>query len=123
MFKKLDLSLYPGITFGPITIIHTDAAGNPVSVVGWQAFAEVRAQAGGELILNLKPTIDAEAGDGAITIPEIPLSDTKELPPGYYKWDLILQNSSAKRLSPTAGGLFTIRDTITDAKSLPNPNT
>jgi hypothetical protein len=109
----LNLTIRPGLTFGPVEITCKDAAGNPVDLTGWTAWAEVRRSQGESVILDLTPQItDAPAG-------KITLSKSREDTAGLritgskYFWDLILARPNGDRIGPIVAGTVQIVSTIT----------
>jgi len=104
----LDLSTSKGTT-SPVILIHAkDSGGAAVHLAGWSAFAQVRRDPVGDLILDLVPVIDPSDSSGLITIPAIAWSATAALPDGVYQWDLILQNPAGLRYPPILSGSYTI---------------
>ena len=108
----LALTIYRGLTFGPLTIDVVDANGDPYTFPGgtWLAFAEYRANSSGAVLLDLSPTINAAASQ--ITI-EKTYAATGALSEGNGSWDLILQTPAGKRLGTFIGGTVAVKTSIT----------
>ncbi len=100
---NLDLTIYKGITFGPILITCNDSEGAPVDLTGYTAFATARPLAPGwPGEINLVPTItDAAAGQLTITMTD---DQTQALTTGKWGYDLVLQNPAGERLGPYLAG-------------------
>jgi len=83
----------------------------PVDLTGYTCKAQVRAESGYAIILELDTYITLNTPTGAIVI-LIPPSVTLTLPPGIYKYDLFLTDPSG---NPTKllWGQFEIRTSIT----------
>lgn len=109
----LNLNLEKGTTFGPVQITCKNASGAIVPLAGWSAFAEVRKEGKGYLILDLGPVIEADDAAGLVTLREVPWSETEDLPVVEALWDLILQDPSGRRLPPLLGGKFDITRPVT----------
>ena len=109
----LNLEILKGTTFGPIQITCKDAAGVPVPLAGWSAFAEVRKDEKSSLILDLAPVIAPDDAAGLVTLPEIAWDATDDLPVMVGQWDLILEDPDGRRLPPFLGGRVTIALPIT----------
>lgn len=122
MRTSLDLTIYPGLTFGPLEIFFKDAAGAAVPLAGWRAFAEVRAKPGAPLIRDLHPYIHPADPLGKVIL-SIPPEETGTLPPGDFQWDLILEDNNLNRLPPLLGGRVTITRTVCDAVAFPPSET
>jgi hypothetical protein len=107
----LNLEVYKGVTFEPVTFTMRDAALNSVDLTDWSVFAEVRKNCSNSLVLDLLPVI-SDAVNGEITIS---LTDevTANLGEGSFYWDLILENDLGERLGPYLAGKFTISCVIT----------
>lgn len=109
----LDLVIWRGTDFGPARLLFvTEEGGPPYSLTGWQFFAQIRKDIGGELILDLTPVVhDAEGGEVRFSIAR---SVTAGLPLGRYKWDMIAQKPDGTRMpEPFYGGDVTIKQAIT----------
>lgn len=109
----LNLEIAKGTNFGPVLIYCKDSEGAAVPLAGWSAFAEVRKDERGSVILDLSPSIESNDAAGLVTIPEIPWETTDTMPTIFAQWDLILEDTSGKRLSPLIGGRFSINAPIT----------
>ena len=109
---NLDLEISRGTSFGPVSITCL-TLGVATPLAGYSAYAEVRKSAGGSVILDLTPTIEADDAIGLITLPEIDHALTDDLPAMDAKWDLILEDPSGKRLPPIIGGRVSINQPIT----------
>jgi hypothetical protein len=123
MKTTLDLTIHPGLTFGPVEILCKDAAGAAVPLAGWRAFAEVRAKPGTELILDLAPVIAGGDTLGKVTLPRQDPTVTSLLPVGEYQWELILEDTNLTRFPPLLGGRVKIFKTICDAVAFPPAET
>ena len=111
--STLNLTILKGTTFGPIQITCKDAAGVAVPLAGWSAFAEVRKDEKGSVILDLAPVIEPDDAVGLVTLPEIAWGTTDDLPVMVGQWDLILEDPAGRRLPPFLGGRVTISLPIT----------
>lgn len=112
---SLDLTLYIGIDFGPVTFIAQDQNGNVVDLTNWEPFAEVRKSKAAEAarILDLAPSITS-AVNGAIVISKtIAQIAAANLAIGEHQWDLVLKNPDGKRLGPFLAGKFSVKRTVT----------
>jgi len=107
----LDLEIYTGTTFGPIVVRCLDSEGDPVSIRGWSVFAEVRVKPGEALQFDIAPTI-SDGDNGEITM-TLTGAQTAPLPPGRYRWDLILESSTGVRIGPLLRGLAKVSAPIT----------
>jgi len=96
------LTIYKGLTFGPLVISAVDTAGAVYSLSGWSVHAEIRRNPDGDLLLNLNPLITDEPS-GEITI-ELSNSATDTLSTGFAEWDVIVQAPGGQLLPPIAGG-------------------
>lgn len=108
---SLNLEVYKGVTFEPVTLTMRDANLNSVDLTNWSVFAEVRRNCSKSLVLDLLPIV-SDAANGQITIS---LTDevTANLSEGVFYWDIILENDSGERLGPYLAGKFTISCIIT----------
>ena len=109
----LDLEISRGTTFGPVLLYCKNELGVAVPLAGYSAFAEARKSPAHSVVINLSPVIEADDSDGLITIPEIPYTDTDDIPAQICKWDIILQDADGKRLAPIIGGIIAINMIIT----------
>ncbi len=108
-----DLDLHRGATFAGLVLACQDAASEPVDLTGWTAQAEVRKTNGSAtVVLDLAPVI-SNGPEGEVTLPEIRETETLDLPPGNYVWDLLLTDTAGKRTGPYVTGIFTIHRTVT----------
>lgn len=107
----LNLTIWRGITLDPIIFNVKDGNGNPVSLNGWQVFANSRNGTG--KLINLNPTI-TNANNGQVTI-SLSANDTKNFNAGEQYWDLIFQNPGGSRLGPYISGKIFVKDTVTNA--------
>lgn len=119
MKTTLDLTIYPGLTFGPVEILCKDSAGAPVPLAGWSAFAEARAKPGAELLIDLTPFIFGGGTEGKVVLPSKAPAETVGLAPGEYLWEMILENPDGDRLPPLLGGRVSVKLTVIDAVNLP----
>lgn len=111
--KAPTLYLYPGLTFGPLLIRIKDAEGNPVPLAGWAAFAQVRENLEGPLLLDLTPVIAANDNQGIITLPARPPLVTTPVPDGLFIWDLVLRNTQGQLIVPMSAGVVVSETAVT----------
>ena len=109
---NLDLEIARGTNFGPVSIT-CKAAGVVVPLAGYSAFAEVRKKPNTPIILDLGPVIESDDTAGLITLPEISHTLTDDFPTMDARWDLILEDSTGRRLPPILGGRVFINQPIT----------
>lgn len=109
----LNIEIVRGATFGPIQILCKDAAGAPVPLAGWSAFAQARDSHKTPVIIDLLPIIDPADTLGLITLTAIPWQTTKNYDFQSIDWDLILQTPTGDRLPPFLGGKIRITNAIT----------
>jgi len=117
---NLDLKIYHGITFGPMTIACKDAAGAAVDLTGWLVYAQARVSFRTPAF-DLLPTISDEAG-GVITI-LLTDEQTFALPVGNFRWDLILENPAGEKLGPYFGGRAIVQQINTQVGGALSPGT
>lgn len=107
------LSIFQGITFGPLLIQAKDASGAAVNLTGYTPEAEIRKAKGrtAELIRDLAPVVSNAAG-GEI---RIALTDeqTAALPAGRFEWDLVLLKADGTRLGPYVAGAAIVSPIVT----------
>jgi len=111
----LDLTMYRGGTFGPITaqcLTGPPPGGVPVPLTGYVAEAQVRAAPGKPLILNLAPMIPNPV-DGKIVMYFTDEQTAAINVHGDFVWDLWLINPSGERLGPFLAGKFSIKTAVT----------
>lgn len=109
----LNLVLKRGITFGPVTISCTDADNAVLPLGGWSAFAHVRKDPAGPLVLDFAPVIAGNDTAGLVTLPAVPWATTATLAAGVYFWDLLLQDPAGRRLDPILSGTVTVTTPLT----------
>lgn len=106
----LALTIYRGLTFGPLVIDVLDADGAAYNLAGHTAQAEVRGDPSGVVILDLSPSVNEVTSE--ITI-EKAYADTVGLADGNASWDLVLLTPTSKRIGPFIGGPVLITTAIT----------
>lgn len=106
----LNLTIYRGITFGPIVITCKDSDGVVVDLTGYSVFADARKDplnVNTPIAFSLDPEItDADAGEITMTFTD-EQAETKPL--GKFGWDLVLQNPAGERLGPFIVGKVTVK--------------
>lgn len=105
----LNLRIYQGANFGPVSIFCQDANGNAVNIAGWTLNAQARKPAAcgvGELVFNFAPTI-ANASNGEITMSRNAAATAND-PQGTLVWDLVPTNASGTILGPLVAGRVVI---------------
>lgn len=115
----LNLTLNPGVTFGPITFTFKDGVGDPIDLTGYQVWAWVKSDRNDPSPpprIDLDPDL-TDAANGVVTI-ELTDEETysiEESPedPGYDYWDIILEDPTGARYGPFVAGTFTVRKIIT----------
>lgn len=106
------ITIWRGLTFGPLKIYAKDALGNIYTLAGgWSVFASVKKDTKFASLLNLAPTI-TNTVTGEITIELLPAT-TLALPECTAFWDLVLQTPIGQKLGPYIGGAVTIKTPIT----------
>lgn len=108
----LDLIIFAGLDFGPVSITCRQSKDGPVfDLTGWQAFAEVRKTVGSAVIVDLSPTIPTPT-DGIVVL-QLTRAQTAALAVGGYQWDLVLQDADGKARRPFVAGKITIAKAVT----------
>jgi hypothetical protein len=111
---RYDITLTRGATWPGFALECLDADGAPVDLTGWQAFAEVREDPEGPVVLSLAPFVaDPEAQPGIVHFPALPPATTAALPAGGFAWDLVLQSPAGVRTEPLVAGSVRIPTPIT----------
>lgn len=107
---SLDIAVYKGAAFD-LVMVCKDEDGVVVDLTGYTAYAEIRADEDGAVILNLAPTI-TDATGGEITIAKT-AAQTASLTAGRYRWDLLLKDGSNKTTGPYIVGRALVEPVIT----------
>lgn len=107
----LNLTLWRGSTFGPVTFTCKDSQGNAVDLTGWVPLAQVRVAPIKPVMVDLAPTIPNPV-NGKVVI-YFTDEQTLTMPHGDFVWDFLLQNPSGEILGPFLAGKFTIRTNVT----------
>ena len=105
------ITIYKGLTFGPLVINAVDTEGGEYSLSGWSVHAEIRRNSDGAVLLDLNPLI-TDAPNGEITI-DLADSATDTLETGNAEWDLILEAPGGQLLPPIVGGPVAVIRSIT----------
>lgn len=108
----LDLTMYRGATFGPLTLQCERADQSVVNLTGYIAEAQVRSAPNKPLILDLAPTIPTPA-NGKVVIYFTDEQTEAITLHGIFTWDFFLINPSGERLGPFVAGTFTIKLPVT----------
>lgn len=102
----LPIKIYKGLTFGPLIITAKDINGVAYTLTGWTAYAEIRRNPTGEVLLDMLPII-TNAATGEITI-TLARTGTDTLSEGIAEWDMVLKPATGELLGPFIGGGVTI---------------
>jgi hypothetical protein len=85
----------------------------PIDLTGWSVWAYVKQEAGGTLVMDLFPAIDADPTTGKIDMSKTD-EETDVMTPGAYVWDLILEDNGGQRIGPLFSGSCYIQQLVTD---------
>lgn len=103
-----NLVIRRGIVLAAQTYSITES-GAAKNLTGWSAHADARSRANrDEVAFDLAPTITNAAG-GIVSI-SMTTAQTTVLTPGWYTYDLVLENSSGERFGPYAWGSISVED-------------
>lgn len=101
----LNLRIYQGANFGPVSIYCQDANGNAVNITGWNINSQVREVnpcGKGALVFDFAPTL-GNAQNGEIVLARNAATTAND-PQGAFAWDLVPTNSSGAILGPLVAG-------------------
>lgn len=110
----LDLTLIRGCTFEQLTFTAQSLNGSPVDISGFIPSAQVRAQSGDPVLIDLQPYI-SDGPNGVIICPEINDDVTPNYEPGVYQWDWILNDPTNDDTQQILFGKFYIKNKVTNS--------
>lgn len=93
---ELDLTIYRGDTFGPLTLTCKDADAVLVNLTGYSVYSEARASNSAAVAIDFNPAISATPADGTISF-TLTDEQTELLTAGRYEWDLIVEDAAGAR--------------------------
>lgn len=111
-----NLTMTRGCRFPAVGVIDLQLIGGsgPFDLTGYSAQAQVRVEPGGDVILDLDPTV-TDAVNGHIALASFTDEETELYVADVYSWDLILTDVTNQVTGRYLAGQFYIVDKITES--------
>lgn len=110
---NLNLTMFRGVTFGPVVMRCQDANGNAVSLENYTPYAQARKVPCGPVVFNLAPSL-SNGPNGEITIAHN-VANLATFPTGSFGWDLVLQAPNGAVIGPIVAGRVSVSPIFTEA--------
>ena len=108
-----NITMTRGVVF-PVIVLQFIGANGPFDLTGYTPQAQVRAEPGSDVILDLEPTV-IDATGGYVALAEFLDEETMLYVAGVYQWDFLLTDVNNNVFGRFLMGQFYIVDKITNS--------